>query len=253
MPKFDLALSLPLMNAAGCLGFAPDPHGPVDLSRLGAFVTNPISLAERTPARGPRCLRFPGGFLLHTGYPNPGLKTSIRRYASRWRRSPLPVIVHLLAQTPAETASMASMLEAVEGVAALEIGLPPGVDAASAAAFARLASGELPVILRLPLEDASRLAPAVAREEVSAVSLAPPRGALPSPQGGLAQGRLYGPAVFPLALAAVQALKGCGVPVIGAGGVYRPQDVQAMLAAEAIAVQLDAVLWNGGSSAPARW
>jgi dihydroorotate dehydrogenase (NAD+) catalytic subunit len=246
MPKFDLSLSLPLMNAAGCLGFAPNPHGLVDLTRLGAFITNPISLEARTPAHSPRYLRFPGGFLLHTGYPNPSLKAAIRRFGPRWAHSPLPVIVHLLAQSPSEAAMMVSMLEAVEGVTGVEIGLPPGVDAAAVNAFARAVSGELPLILRLPMEEASRLSPALAQGYAAAVSLAPPRGTLPSPQGGLAQGRLYGPAVYPLALAAVQGLKRSGVPVIGAGGIYRQQDVQAMLQAGAIAVQLDSVLWRGG-------
>ena len=50
MSKFDLTFSAPLLNAAGSLGFAPDPNGPVDLSRFGAFITNPISLRPRLPA-----------------------------------------------------------------------------------------------------------------------------------------------------------------------------------------------------------
>ena len=82
MPKFDLALNTPIMNAAGSLGFALDPNVPIDISHLGAFVTNPISIRKRTPARGPRLLEFPGGFLLHSGYPNPGLDSIIRRFAS---------------------------------------------------------------------------------------------------------------------------------------------------------------------------
>ena len=73
MSKSELLLNTPIMNAAGCLGFAPDTHGPTDLSQLGAFITNPISLLARSPAHGPRFLSFPGGFMLHTGYPNPGL------------------------------------------------------------------------------------------------------------------------------------------------------------------------------------
>ena len=54
MPKFDLDLKTPIMNAAGSLGFVLDPNAPIDLSQMGAFVTNPISLSKRTPARGPR-------------------------------------------------------------------------------------------------------------------------------------------------------------------------------------------------------
>ena len=71
--KYELPFRSPFLNAAGSLGFAPDPHSPLDLSRLGAFITNPVSSQPRTPASGPRYLPFSGGFLLHTGHPNPGL------------------------------------------------------------------------------------------------------------------------------------------------------------------------------------
>ena len=74
-PKYDLEISPPLMNAAGSLGFAPEPSGLVDYSRLGAFVTNPISLRKRTPANSRACLSYPGGLLLHSGYPNPGFQS----------------------------------------------------------------------------------------------------------------------------------------------------------------------------------
>src|SRR5512147_1080331 len=103
MQKYGLHFSTPLMNAAGSLGFAPDPYGPTELEQLGVFVTNPVSLAPRSPAHGERVLSYPGGFLLHTGYPNPGLKNVIRRYAAGWSRSSLPVWVHLLPGTLEET------------------------------------------------------------------------------------------------------------------------------------------------------
>src|SRR3972149_4838806 len=109
--KRDFALRLPLMNAAGFLGFAPDVRGPLNLERLGVFITNPVSLEPRTPAHGTRWLAYPGGFLLHTGHPNPGLKAVLRRYAGRWRRSPLPVVVHLLTHRLEELAWMVRRLE----------------------------------------------------------------------------------------------------------------------------------------------
>jgi dihydroorotate dehydrogenase (NAD+) catalytic subunit len=102
------------------------------------------------------------------------------------------------------------------------------------------------VIVRLPLEHPLDLARAVAKVEIAAVSLAPGRGAAPNPAGGLMHGRLYGPALFPQALEAVYAIAQAGIPVIGAGGVYNQEHIDAMLAAGALAVQLDAVLWRGG-------
>jgi dihydroorotate dehydrogenase (NAD+) catalytic subunit len=246
MSKSELVLITPIMNAAGSLGFAPDRRGPTDLSMLGAFITNPISVSARTPAHGARFVSFPGGFLLHTGYPNPGLRAAMRRYARRWERLALPVLVHLLAQRAREVTEMVRKLESLEGVAGFEIGIPAEADVELVRAFALAAGGELPVVMRLPLEHAGALADGVERARVAAVSLAPPRGALPLADGGYVQGRLYGPALFPQALAAVQTLARRGMPVIGAGGIYSLAQAEAMLQAGAIAVQLDAVLWRGG-------
>jgi dihydroorotate dehydrogenase (NAD+) catalytic subunit len=244
--KTDLLFSRPLLNAAGMLGFAPDPRSAVDWSRFGAFITNPVSLEPRSPARGPRCLPYPGGFLLHTGYPNPGLSRVLRQQRQRWDRADLPIFVHLLASTPGEVQRMVERLEGVEAVVGVEIGLPPEADARLAADFTAAAAVELPVIARLPLERVLALAPAAVSAGAAAVSLGPPRGALPLKTGGSIQGRLYGPGIFPQALAAVQALQREGIPVIAAGGIYRPEQVEQMLQAGAQAVQLDAVLWRGG-------
>ena len=245
MNKFDLSFDPPLMNAAGTLGFSPDPHGPIDLAQLGAFVSNPISLAPRSPASGTRWLPYPGGFLLHTGYPNSGLKQVIRRYASRWARSPLPVLAHLLAGDPGQVARMVARLEELPGLAGFEVGLPPDSDTFGAIEFARAASGELPAVLRLPFERALELTPALLDVGLAGISLAPPRGALPGPDGALVHGRLYGPALYPQTLATLRALTGTGLPVFAAGGVYQRAQVESLLAAGASAVQLDTVLWRG--------
>lgn len=245
MPKFDLVLNTPILNAAGSLGFALDANAPIDFSQLGAFVTNPISSRKRTPASGTRFLEFAGGFLLHTGYPNPGLNSAIRSYSSHWRRSPVPVLVHLLVQSPGEVSRMVERLESLDGVMGVELGLPPGADTDLAADLVNAAVGELPVIARLPFEHASQLAPALADSGLMAFSLSPPRGALPVQEGELVHGRIYGPSVFPLALAVVEKLVAMELPVIGAGGVYNAQDADAMLAAGAFAVQIDTTLWGG--------
>jgi dihydroorotate dehydrogenase (NAD+) catalytic subunit len=245
-PKYDLDISPPLMNAAGSLGFTPEPGGMVKLSQLGAFITNPISLQRRTPANSRTCQTYPGGLLLHSGYPNPGLRGSIRRYAQRWARSRLPVIIHLLVERGGSVAEMVAQVEDLEGVMGIELGLPPDVHPGMAVDLVQAAVGELPLIVRVPVERAGEIARALAESPVSAISLAPPRGALRDAEGRLVRGRLFGPAVFPLALAGVQEALESGLPVIAAGGVYEPGQVKAFLEAGAIAVQLDAVLWSLG-------
>jgi dihydroorotate dehydrogenase (NAD+) catalytic subunit len=243
--KQELYFTIPVLNAAGTLGFAPESKGFLNLASLGGFVTNPISWLPRTPAHGERFIPYLGGFLMHTGLPNPGFKTCLRRYAKRWSRSTLPVYVHLLAQDVTRLVEMVERLEGLEGVAGVEIGLPPEIDPDSAYAMSEAAVGELPVIVRLPFERSAELAPVVMDAGVSAVSLGLPRGILMKEDGSQISGRLCGPATFPLALEALARIAALGVPVIGAGGVYQRRDIDAMLGAGAIAVQLDSVLWRG--------
>jgi len=244
MSKHDLALEPRLMNAAGSLGFTPDLHSLVDWTRLGAFVTNPISLMPRTPAHGQRFTTFPGGFLIHTGFPNPGLAHVLRRYVRQWRGSPIPVIVHLLARSVDEVVKMARQLEQVDGVTGLELSLPGDATAEQAQAFTEAAEGELPVIVRLPIERSLELAARAIHAGASAISLAPPRGTFPGPDGQLVQGRLYGPSLLPLSLRVVQELAQLGIPTIGSGGVYTQEHIAVMLGAGALAVQQDSSFWK---------
>ncbi len=246
MSKYDLFIQPPYMNAAGSLGFAPNSYGPVDLGRLGVFVTNPVSLRVRTVARGQRFAAFQGGILLHTGYPNPGLNRVIRLYAPRWARSDLPIIVHLLVQNVSEVSEMVERLEALEGVMGVELGLPPEMDENGLKIMLEMARGELPVIVRLPFESALNLVSAAIKAGAAAVSLSPPRGLLASEAAGILRGRLYGPGLLPQALGLVQALAELDIPVIGAGGIYSERDADAMFRLGALAVQLDACLWRAG-------
>ena len=112
------------MNAAGSLGFAPPVRKPTNGGRvrdLGAFITNPISLRARAPTAAPVCIEYAGGFLLHTGLPNPGLLSVIEHYAGRWARADLPVIVHLMADRPEETRRLIGLLDGLENVLAAEL------------------------------------------------------------------------------------------------------------------------------------
>lgn len=246
MPKYDLVFAPPVMNAAGSLGFSPKSHHPLLQGGLGAFVTNPISLGQRTPANQRICMEFDRGFLLHSGHPNPGLSSVIRRYAASWQGTRIPVIAHLLGQSAQEVQQMVRRLERRVGVSAIELGLANDCTPAAASELIQAAQGELPVILRLPLEIAIMLGEALQVAPVYAFSLGAPRGSMNQAKGGLVHGRLYGPGLFPLALAITERLAKGVVPVIGAGGIYQPDQIETMLAVGATAVQLDAVLWRLG-------
>jgi dihydroorotate dehydrogenase (NAD+) catalytic subunit len=248
MMKRDLSFRTPILNAAGMLSFAPDFREKPGFSweELGAFVTNPISLRPRLPTTSPALIEYPGGFLLHTGLPNPGLHAVLKKYAHRWADSSLPIVVHLMADRPEETARMVESLEGVENVMAAELGFAPLLADDIILTSLKMSLRELPLIVSLPAEQILRLGPRVMEMGAAAVSLSAPRGSLNTDNGSLITGRLYGPAYFPQSLAIVRDAVAAGIPIIGAGGVYKQEQAQVMKEAGAMAVQMDAVLWRGG-------
>jgi dihydroorotate dehydrogenase (NAD+) catalytic subunit len=257
--KFGLPLASPVMPAAGAFGFGDTYHDLVDLHVLGALVTNPVSLRPREAARGSRIAiheeNDAGCFVAHTGLPNPGVKRVLRQYRQTWERLPIPVIVHLIATTPAETAKAAERLSGVPNIVGIELGLVDNITPQRALNLlnATRADGDLPVIVRVPFTSVDALAPLLADHGADALTLvAPPRAVLPvtdAPEGNeprrYLRGRLYGTALFPLLLNVLA--RWCSklpVPVIACGGIASLQDAIACLELGATALQVDALLWR---------
>lgn len=246
--KRDLYFSKPMMNAAGSLAFAPDSRAGVDLESFGAFVTNPLSLRPRLPAAKPELIEYLGGFLLHTGLPNPGFHAGLKKYSAKWSRSDLPIIVHLMADRPEETQKMVRALETQENVMAVELGFAPLLANDIILLTLEMCLGELPMIFSLPVEQILSLGPRLIQEGAQAISIATPRGAVSSTNSPLITGRIYGPSIFPRTLETVYSAVKLGLPVIGAGGVCTKENADIMVAVGALAVQVDATLWNPGST-----
>ena len=235
------------MNAAGSLGFVPDFRSLGDFGSqlgFGAFVTNPISLRPRLPTAHPSVIPHPGGFLLHTGLPNPGIREALKKYSAKWSRSDLPIIVHLMADRPEETQQMVRLLETHENVMAVELGFAPLLADDIILLTLEMCLGELPLIFSLPVEQVLSLGPRLMQEGAQAISISSPRGALMTDNSSLTTGRLYGPSLFPQTLDVVHNAVKLGIPIIGAGGVWTKQNADAMLSVGALAVQVDAALWN---------
>jgi dihydroorotate dehydrogenase (NAD+) catalytic subunit len=244
--KRDLYFSKPLMNAAGSLGFVPDTRNGVSLDSFGAFVTNPLSLRPRQPTTEPTVIEYQGGFLLHTGLPNPGIHAALKKYSAKWTRSELPIIVHLMADRPEETQHMVRMLETQENVMAVELGFAPLLANDILMLTLEMCMGEIPLIFSLPVEQVLSLGPRLIQDGAQAISISAPRGALMTDH--LITGRLLGPSLFPQTLETVHSAAKLGIPIIGAGGVWSKESANTMLSVGALAVQVDAALWNPASS-----
>jgi dihydroorotate dehydrogenase len=241
--KRDLYFSKPLINAAGTLGFAPDSRNGISLDTFGAFVTNPISLRSRLPTGHPSAVEFSGGFLLHTGLPNPGFNNVLKKYSAKWNRADLPIIMNLMADRPEETQQMVRQLENVENVMAVQLGFAPLLSDDIVLLNLEMCLGELPLIFALPHEQILSLGPRLIQEGASAVSISSPRGAIYDENKKIITGRIYGPSLFPRSLDIVRSAGMIGLPIIGAGGVWTDADVESMLEAGAMAVETDVQLW----------
>src|SRR5215216_859895 len=178
--KRDIYFSKPLMNAAGSLGFAPDTRPGILLDSFGAFVTNPISLRPRLPAAKPAVVEHSGSVLLHTGLPNPGFNAGLKKFAAKWARADLPIIVHLMADRPEETQRMVRTLETQENVMASELGFAPLLANDIILLTLEMCVGEIPLIFSLPIEQVLSLGPRLIQEGAQAISISAPRGTLPA-------------------------------------------------------------------------
>ena len=202
--KNTLILDTPVMPAAGTFGFGDVYRGIVQIEKLGAIITNPVTYQPWHPASGTRVIPLDAGVLVHTGLPNAGISKTLAQYRTAWEKLPVPIIMHIVATTPQEVARCASRIEAEQVVAAIELGLNDDTAPANAEDLVRAAlkQTEKPLLVRLPMQDAYELAGPVADEGAGAlVVTAPPRGTARDPYSGrLVPGRIYGPLVKPMAL-----------------------------------------------------
>ncbi len=252
MPKQDLAFRSRIINAAGMLGFAPDPRKTPSYDLLGAFVTNPISLLPRSPALTRCSIPYLGGVLLHSGFPNPGLAKIIGKYSRQWGISSIPIILHLMVSDDSEMEKILRILEPVEGVTGLELSFEPECEPQKIARLLQVALTEWPVIAQLSIEQIRVILPLIPSEELSAVSISPRRGKLSAKvadgESQLVSGRLYGDCLYAQALADLEQALHYRIPVIASGGVTTLKQVEQMIQAGAYAVQVDTVLWGKGLS-----
>jgi dihydroorotate dehydrogenase (NAD+) catalytic subunit len=221
----------------------------IDLSKIGALVTNAVTYRPNRSAQGTRVIPLDSGVLVHTGLPNPGVKALVRDYAAIWKTASCPIIVHMVCTNPEEVGKMAAILEGRENMVALELGFaddahPRDVKLMIAAVQAQT---QLPILVQVPLYHPISMAQAAEEAGADAiVACAPPRGTARDPiTGAMVGGRLYGPWLKPLVTRAIgQLVSKIKLPVIASGGVHNPDDARDFLSIGARAVQVDALTWS---------
>lgn len=246
-----------LLNASGCLDALTAPE---TARQLDAFVTKTVTPLPRGGNAPARIAETDVGMLNSIGLANPGRDRFLAETLPRLQKLGLPLWISVGGFAASEYADTCALLEGVT----IELNLScPNVDEAPESAAeivtACRAATELPLYAKLsPANwDIAGLARAVADAGADGLSLVNTiRGlALDNellPKLGTVTGGLSGPALKPVALAAVHvAYRATKLPIVGMGGVQTGRDALELFAAGASAVALGTVLFSD-PSAPAR-
>ena len=223
---------------------------------FAAFVSKTITPHPRTGNEPRRIWETPAGMLNSIGLPNKGLEGFLAEDLPQLAELPVPLIVSAMATDRGDFARMVAALDGREEVAAVElnvscpnvhsgliVGENPSETLALLAALRPLT--EKPLIVKLTPNVADPAAVAIAAEEggADAVSLINTvKGAALDPRSGepalaAGHGGLSGPAVRPVALAQLRAVRAAiGLPIVGMGGIGSGADAAEFIAAGAIAV-----------------
>jgi dihydroorotate dehydrogenase (NAD+) catalytic subunit len=246
-----------LLNASGCLDALTAP----DLARsLDAFVTKTVTPEPREGNPPVRIAETEAGMLNSIGLANPGRDRFLSHSLPKLRGLGVPLWVSVGGFSAAEYAETCAAL----GDVTIELNLScPNVDEAPESAAeivaACRAATSLPLYAKLSpaawdIAEAARAVEAAGADGLSLVNTI--RGlvldARLRPRLGRGVGGYSGPALKPIALAAVYACRRVtDLPIVGMGGVDGGRDALEMIAAGATHVALGTVLF-GDPEAPAR-
>jgi dihydroorotate dehydrogenase (NAD+) catalytic subunit len=245
---------IPILNASGCLDALTAP----DVVRsLDAFVTKTVTPLPREGNAPVRIAETEAGMLNSIGLANPGVEAFLAETLPRLRYLERPLWVSVGGFCASDYAHVCACLDACEEVATIELNLscPNVEEAPESAAEIVLACREAtckPLYAKLSpaVPDVAAVALAVQSAGADGLSLVNTIRGLAlghdalSPVLGTAVGGYSGPALKPIALAAVYSCyRATGLPIVGMGGVASGRDALEFVAAGASSIALGTALF----------
>ena len=255
-------MTIAILNASGCLDALAAP----DVARsLDAYVTKTVTPAPREGNPAVRIAETEVGMLNSIGLQNPGIDAFLADQLPALAELSVPIWVSVGGFSASDYAELCARLDDRDDVAALELNLScPNVEeapetTADIVAACRDATGK-PLYAKLSpaVPDIGELAQAAEAAGADGLSLVNTIRGLAleartlQPRLGRAVGGLSGPALRPIALAAVFAgRKVSDLPIVGMGGVQTGGDALELVAVGATAIALGTVLFTD-PDAPSR-
>src|SRR2546425_4082387 len=254
-----IRLSNPVIAASGTFGYGEEFERFADLRRIGGIAVKGTSARPIDGNLAPRLHPTPSGMLNSIGLENVGVDAFIRDKMPFLRRAGSAVIVNVFGFTEDEYAEVVDKLNTCDGIAAYELniscpntrhgGMVFGQSPDSTLQLTKMlkARSRRPVIVKLSpnVTDIVDLARAAEAGGADALTVANTFLAMAidtdtfKPRIYTITGGLSGAAIRPITLRMVyQCAKVVKIPVIGLGGITKPEDAVEYFLAGASAVQV---------------
>ena len=255
-------LDNPIIPASGTFGYGYEFAELYDINCLGTFSFKGTTREPRYGNPTPRIAECPGGMLNAVGLQNPGVDAVIAQELPKLAECfHKPVMANVSGFSVEEYVEVCEKLDAQSQVGWLEVniscpnvhggGMSFGTDPQMAAEVTRAVRKvtKKPLILKLSpnVTDICSIAKACEDAGADAVSLINTLLAMRidlhrrRPLLANGTGGLSGSAVLPVAVRMVyQVYEAVSIPIVGMGGVTRPEDVLELMLAGATAVQVGA-------------
>jgi|TARA_B110000444_G_scaffold111044_1_gene104794 dihydroorotate dehydrogenase (NAD+) catalytic subunit len=255
----SISLPNPVITASGTTGQSAELGKYVDLSQLGAVVVKSLSPYPWQGNPPPRVHSAGAGMINAVGLQNPGVDAWKKSYLPGLRETGARIVASIWGRSVDEYRQAARQLRGVEGIVALEVNIScPNLEGrgemfAHSPELTRLAiqasaEANLPIWAKLSpnVTDISEIAFAAIESGAEAVTLSNTLMGMVidtstrRPVLGNGGGGVSGPGVRPVAVRAVYEMrqKLADFPIIGVGGISKPEHVIEFIAAGANAIQI---------------
>lgn len=256
----SLRLRNPIIAASGCYNRGVEFGRIMDVAAYGAVTLKSVTREPRLGNEMPRLLSTPAGLLNAIGLQGPGIDHFLDHDARELASVPTAVIASVAGFSVDEFADVASRMDGIPGIVAIELDVScPNVDAegacfaenpvstAAVVAAVKARVTKVPVIAKLTpnVSDIKPVARAAETAGADALSLINSLRAMSidveraRPWLANRSGGLTGPAIRPVGVYHVwEAATAVKIPIIGMGGIETGRDALEFLMAGATAISI---------------
>jgi dihydroorotate dehydrogenase (NAD+) catalytic subunit len=255
-----VAMRSPVIAASGTFGYGVEFEEILAVEKIGAFVTKGLSLRPMEGNKAPRIIETAGGMINAIGLQNVGVDAFARDKMPGIRKMKNTVcIANVFGFTIEDCIGVIQRLNDADGIAMYELnascpntkhgGMVFGTDPDSLSELVELCKriSKRPLMVKLSpnVTSIATMAQRAERSGADAISLVNTFVSLVidtetrKPKIANVTGGLSGPAIKPIAVRMVwEAARAVRIPVVGMGGIVKPEDAVEFLLAGAAAVEV---------------